>query len=311
MSLPSLPLLDGALCIDNSFIESFTTCPRKAEYDKLLRRMPSMDKPALSFGTAIHHALEWRYKNCRNETPSVLDEQSQIDLLTEYFTANPQPEDDHRQLNFAVEIIKRYNQKFAVEPWQLLTKETGEVMAELSFALPLMKYKAQEIVYTGRIDLPVSWDSRIIIGDWKTTSTLGDFFFNGQRMSSQYEGYGWSWREITKTEPAGFFVRGIRTKAMPGKPTKGWDNWWDESFSMDKEYFKPGQLDEWFQNTCAHVEEFFWHYERGYMPQRKKACTMYGKCAYYDVCYLQAWERKGELASDKFQDNDWSPLKDV
>lgn len=322
MNLPPLPLVDGALFIDNSFLEALTTCPRKLQYDRLLKRRPIAEKSALSFGSAIHLALEHRYKNLKNSSPTILDEQDQAELLQKYFASNIMPEEDHRQLNFAVELVKRYNAKYQVEPFNLLTDKDGKVMVELSFALPLFEYTLEErtdighyhqkqvpIYYTGRIDLPVLWDGQIIIIDHKTASMLGDYYFDSQRISPQYEGYSWAFEQLTGQKVSGFCINAIRTKAQPVKPRSSWDEWWNECFARHKEYLKPGQLEEWKKNTIALINEFFFHYQNDFMPQKKKACTMYGKCQYYDVCYLPEENRNVVLQSDQFTTNDWSPLK--
>jgi hypothetical protein len=316
MNLPPLPLKDGALLIDNSFLERFTSCPRSLEYDRLLRRTPALEQPALNFGTAIHAALEYRYRHCKNEPPTPFDEQDIYDKVLEpFFAQTSQPEGDHRTLQFAMDIVKRYNSKYNTEPFRLMTDDKGEVMAELSFMLPLytqVDYSmaiAIPVFYTGRIDLPVLWDDQIIVGDHKTASQLGELYFNGQRIAPQFEGYCWAFEQLTGKKVDGYFINAIRTKEPAAKPRNGIDAWWDEGFQRHKEYLKPGQLDEWKVNTIAHVKEFFYHYQNDYMPQRKKACTMYGKCPYYDVCYLPSEQRNGELMSDKFRTNEWSPLK--
>lgn len=318
MSLPPLPLVNGALMIDNSFLESFTACPRKSEYSSLLKRVPSSDQPALNFGSGLHLALEQRYKTAKNESITKDQEEIICKQLNYYFAQNPQPDEDHRNANFAVELFKRYNTRYSVEPFKLLTKPDESVATELEFAVPLFEYHFPfgppghivPVIYTGRIDLPVVWDDRVIIMDHKTTSALGDFYFEGQKVSPQYEGYVWVWNQIFPDNPAsGYCINAIRTKSMPAKPTKGWDAWWEECFARHKEYIKPGQLEEWRNNTINHVEEFFWHYQRGYMPQRKKSCTMFGRCAYFDVCYQPMNQRGFHLQSDNFTDSTWSPLK--
>lgn len=327
MNLPPLPLVDGRLLIDNSFIEALTTCPRKLQYDRLLKRRPTLEKPSLTFGTAIHLALEWRYKNCKNEPMTVLDEQTLIEeVLTPFFTNNPQPDGDHRTLQFAIEIVKHYNQRYMVEPFKLVTDKDQKVMTELSFCLPLFEFDPEQlfnnskdfkvlannkipIYYVGRIDLPVIWDEQVIIVDHKTSGMLGNFYFDGQKVAPQYEGYCWGFEQLTGLPVSGFCINAIRTKDMPAKPRSSWDMWWDEGFQRHKEYLRPGQLDEWKKNTIKLIEEFFWHYQNDFMPQKKKACTLYGKCAYYDVCYLPEPNREQVLNSDQFEENNWTPLK--
>lgn len=314
MSLPSLPLKDGVLEIDNSFIEKLITCPRALDYAYLQKRVPSSGKPALNFGSVIHAALEARYKRCKNVTPDILDEQSIIEeVILPYFANNPQPEDDHRTPDFAIELFRKYNQIYNVEPFSLLVDEKGDVISEISFSTRLTEitYNGTNIPvnYVGRIDLPVLWDGQIIIIDHKTTSMLGGYYFDGQKVNPQFEGYCWAFEKTTGRTVNGFAINAIRTKAMPAKPRTGWDAWWSEGFGRHKEYLRPCQLEEWHTNVLALIDEFIWHYGRGYMPMKKKACTLYGKCSYYDVCYLPMDARQQVLGSDQFQANEWSPLK--
>jgi hypothetical protein len=284
----------------------------------------------LNFGSAIHAALEYRYTHLKNQPVTSFDEQDIFDnVLKPHFDKNPQPDEDHRSLGFAFEVFKQYTHRYVQEPFQLITKEDGSVMAEMSFSVPLFDAKVMlpdyvqngemilpakketfiPVYYIGRIDLPVIWDGQLIILDHKTTSMLGAYYFDGQKVSPQFEGYCWAFEKLTGRMPAGYCINAIRTKEMPGKPRGTWDAWWDEGFARHKEYLRPTQLDEWYNNTCNLIEEYLWHYSRNYMPQRKKACTMYGRCPYYEVCYLSPESRSQVLMSDAFQDHDWSPLK--
>ena len=48
---------------------------------------------------------------------------------------------------------------------------------------------------------------------------------------------------------------------------------------------------------------------RNEMPMKTKMCTFFGKCAYYDVCYLPPEQRQTLLESNLFEENHWTPLK--
>lgn len=318
--LPPLPLKNGILEVDNGFIESLVSCPRALLYSRLLKRTLACDKPALNFGKAMHLALEARYTRHKNNPPTLLEEQDIYEqVIAPHFAQFPNPEEDHRNASYLFEIFQRYNQRFAHEQFNLLQDtETGEVATEVSFSIPFgkfecvnpvsSKYEDISVHYVGRIDLPVLWDNQLLVGDFKTSSMLGPKFFDGQKVSSQYEGYAWALEQTLKRPCEGFFIRAIRTNAKPMKPREGWDKWWDESLMTHKEYLRPGQLNEWHRNTKELLHQFFWHYSRWMFPQHKKACTMYGKCQFYDVCYLPAEQRSMLLASEEFMDNTWSPL---
>lgn len=317
-----LPLIDGAFFIDNSSLELLTTCPRSMEYSRLFRRVSAGIKPSLNFGSAVHLALEWRYRNCKNECPDALEESEQGRLLSQFFLENPPPEDEFRNLNWAVEIVKHYNQVYQVEPFNVLVDDEGKPMVEMPFALKLFDYKVNvkgshydetqviPVYYSGRIDLPVMWDNLLTVIDHKTTSVLGDYFFKDQRVSPQQFGYVWAFEQITGMKVAQFCINAIRTREAPQKPKGGMDAWWLENFQRHKEFVMPHHLDEWKNNTIALVEEFFWHYERSFFPQKKKwCCGKFGLCPYYEVCDLPPSQRSLMLESAMFADNNWSPLK--
>ena len=326
-NLPPLPLIDGCLFIDNSFLDLFV-CPRKLQYNRLEQRTPTADNVALSFGTAIHLALEYRYKqtDACNWTDG---KNEQAALLHSYFGQHPAPEDDHRDLNFAIEIIQRYNQRYTFEPFSLLTDQDGRPMVEMSFALPLFSWSSETpldresgtdgwhvpVIYTGRIDLPVMWDDQLIIMDHKTTGMLGSTFFDQYRMSAQQIGYCWAFEQATKKKVTGFAVNAIRTKAPTQKMLSGTasnteiEKWWSEGFFREREYIQPWRIEEWKENTIALVREFLWHYKQDYMPMKTRNCTMFGRCPYYDVCYFPPNNRGTILESNQFVTNNWTPLK--
>jgi hypothetical protein len=347
MTLPPLPLTDGAFVIDNSGLELLQTCNRAHQYNRLNKRILAAGKPALDFGTAMHLALEWRYKNCKNEGPGLFDEEDQVALVKRFFDEHPVPEDDFRNVNFAVELIKHYNSRYSIEPFNvmeydvpmdcghcegkgmttihegqgipcLMCRGTGKnsIMCELPFVLPLHRIDDTPVLYSGRIDLPVTWDGQLIVIDHKTTSMIGPTYFEEAKLSAQQIGYAWAFGELTGQKVEGYCINAMRSKEIPqyvlaGKSYKGItaEQWWEESLQRDTVYLRNGQLEEWKNNTISLVEEFFWHYSKDYLPMKTKWCFgKFGKCPYFDVCVLPPEQRDMMLASDRYQDNNWSPL---
>lgn len=331
-------LQNGAFLVDNAFLEYATTCVRKTQYRYVMSKVSKGEKDALNFGSAIHRALEYRYSVVQNRQMTEADEQVVHNrILVPFFEEHIPSEDSHRNLNWAFELFKHYNKAYPVEPFKLMTwkepkpchhcngtghdsndgciwcKGSGKqsIMSEITFIHDIHTYNGIPIKYIGRIDLPVIWNDVIIVNDHKTASMLGNFYFEGQKISPQFEGYCWAMQQTIKSPiVSGFCINALRTKEPPMKPKSGWDQWWSECFARHKEYLRPGQLDEWKENTIQLIEEWMWHYERGYFPMKKKACTMYGKCPYYDVCYLPKENRELVLNSTQFTEEKWTPLKD-
>lgn len=324
MNLPPLPLIDGALFIDNSgWVETFQTCYRYGEYKNLHLRVAADEKPALNFGSAIHLVLETRYRQGVDDTIPWNDI---ANVLTNFYNEHPSPIEDWRSLNWAMTISKRYFERYPIEEFSLLSGPDGKPLVELSFNLPLYthilhkdKLTQQEIpvIYTGRIDLPFSHDGQTWVMDHKTTSMMGGQFFDRMRMSSQQKGYCWAFQQLTGQKVAGYVINGIRTKEPPlyiqdpnrkqGKDTP--EKWWNESFQRERYWLTEGALDEWKQNVISMCKEFFYHYENDYMPMKTAWCASYGRCPYYQICTLSPEDRLAQLATGLYTANEWSPLK--
>jgi len=317
-----LPLNDGCLFVDNSMLELLTTCSRALQYNRLELRVAAAEKPSANFGSAIHKALEYRYKNYCNKRADEELLSQQAKLLTQFFTDRPQPIEDFRTLNWAIEVVRRYNNRYNIEPFNLLVNDKQEVMTEVSFALPFYEHigfeKKIPVIYCGRIDLPVLWDNQLFIVDHKTTSILGPGFFDRMRMSAQQKGYSWAFQELTGRKAVGYVINAIRVKEPPqyvvdGKPrsskTTTVEQWWDESLQRERFFLQDSELYEWRSNTIELIERFLWHHARGYMPMETAWCTVFGRCPYYDVCTLPAADRGVMLSSGLFTQNTWTPLK--
>lgn len=174
-------------------------------------------------------------------------------------------------------------------------------------------------MFSGKIDLPYVQEGDIWIRDIKTTSMLGDMFWNKLRMSAQPRGYCWAFEQLTGKRVKGYQIDAIRTKEPPQYVINGTTSrsgksqspeaWWNESLCCERFYLKDGELQQWKENVIELVNEFFWHYQRGYFPMKTAWCSQYGKCQYYDVCSLNPADRGIMLASGLFQDNKWTPLR--
>ena len=330
-SIPPLPVEPGCLYIDNSFLELLQTCPRQLEYNRLLHRIPAQAKPGQAFGTAGHLVLDHRYRHVGSEQPLEADESAQAAIITDFYAKTTFPEDDFRNLNWAIELfIKQYNQRYKLEPFSILTDDKGQPLIEVSFAIPWFWFDALTrtsrlfdrttekkesellIVYTGRIDLIVLWRGNLVVIDHKTAKYLGNSFWDEQKVSPQQIGYCWAFWKTTGKMPFEFCINAIRTSQLPMRtPTGGYAKWWEECFHRDGDYITPATLEEWEKNAIALIEELMWHYARDYMPMKKKWCYgKYGKCGYYDVCSLPEKQRAEMLQSNLFVQNDWNPLKD-
>lgn len=286
MILPSLPLIDGALFIDNSgWIENLATCDRRLEYSQLHKRISSAESSALNFGSAMHLALELRYltQGTSSVDPLFYDDVGQV--LSAYFDQHPAPIGEYRDLNWSIEIVKKYVSKYDIEQFNLLEYDkpvdckhcnsedstypkdgiscpfcsgTGHqsLMVELPFALHLFDYSYMPrgethgfvipIFYSGRIDLPLLRGNQLFVLDHKTTSMLGANFWEEKKMSAQAKGYCWSFQQLTGRKVDGYAINAIRTKQPPDSVTNP---------TSKRKTDKTPTVDKWWDETLQ--REFY------------------------------------------------------
>ena len=319
-NLPPLPLTDGCLLIDNSMLEGLVTCPSITEFSKLHARIAASSKPSLDFGTIIHKALEYRYTNAKDKPMTAVQEAEQGNLITAFFDENPVDEFEHRNANFALEVIKRYNRRWQTESFNMLLDATGKVICEIPLSVELFNTtyagRPLKVIFTGRIDLPVEWDGKITIIDNKTSSMFfgPQRFLDEQRWSNQYRGYCWGFEKTTGRTVEAFCVNGICSKQPPMKPKQGIDQWWNEWMVRDITHLAltPDWRTEWFNSTTTLVDQFLWYHEKGFFPPLGKftrACENYGGCQYRDVCSQPEGKRVEVLNGFLYKKNEWSPLQ--
>ncbi len=314
--LPSLPLVNGALFIDNNIMDEWNECPEQWKNRFLLNRTAAFSKPALNFGTGIHLALAMIERG-KDKTTACVE-------MTQYFLANPQPPEDHRSEAHAVETIQRYVEHHKDDHWSVLQTDKGPFV-EFPFAFKLFDCIATPssplvpIFFCGKIDLAVEKPDRTRwVVDHKTTFQLGSMFSYEMKMSPQMRGYCWAFKKAFGALPMGYIVDAIRTSVPTQKcldagllsgDSKALDKWWLEQFYREPFYINQEEIDEWERNTIALIEEMLWHYSRGSLPQKRKWCVAkYGRCQYYDVCSLPATQRPLMLQSNMFVDDTWTPL---
>lgn len=324
-----LPLLDGdTLLLDNSSLETFTTCPRAAQYLVCQKRKSSADKVALRFGGIIHSALEVRY---RSATPML----AQTDAVQDCMLAKAQVEyekwlstspsildDDFRTFSCAAELIRLYGQQYPFESFDLVKLSDGRPFVEVPFALPLGEIEVNarmlvrdesgsvaerhvaiiKLVWTGRIDLAYRLDKRLYVLDHKTTSILGPSYFTTFEDSHQLIGYTWAAKQLLDQTPHGFVVNAIAVR-RPTKTGKAFE------FLRQAIAVSEWQLTEWQHDTISIVAKFVQGCQEGYLPKHRAWCVgKFGPCPYRSVCTLPPEQREVMLASGEFQDSTWSPL---
>ena len=313
------------MCIDNSTLEKVLTCPRSYEFYHVFGR-DSGSRDALNYGTAIHLALEHYFTH---------GNMCVAQLLHDHFAANPCSDGSWRNLDHALEAVKRYAAlREQLPPWRPLT-HNDKPAVEIGFKLPLLEFAVKDhvvpypehiivagsensgyavcrtirVCYTGKIDLAIQSmlsadkDSYDIL-DHKTTSIGGPTFWKAFRTSAQMRGYSWAATQLFGKPPTQTIIDAIVGRA-PTVKAKGIPH---ECEQMGFQY-SPEQLSEWHNSVTSHVNTTLTRLVSGFFPESNTHCSnKFGMCDYFDVCCQQMNARHILLASGQFADRTWSPI---
>lgn len=313
MNLPSLPLIDDWLFIDNSFIESITTCSRQAEYSRLHKRKLASERSALNFGSAWHAAMQARYTHQNYDFVDGDCTQAMVLAAQKHFAEHEQPEGEYRNLDMLVKMIAAYNDKYPTESFEILELEGKGKITEFAFAVPLpfdfyigLNTVPIKVMYSGRIDLGIHEDNMFFTLDHKTTYMYGNSFWMDQQMTGQHVGYCWALDNLLNIETKGYIVNAACTR-QPSKSRPLPDA---EDFQRRKYFITKERKQEWLENLIATIETFLYNYAKGYMPTSPKWCVgKYGACQFFDICSLPQEQRLPVLQSALYEDDLWSPLE--
>lgn len=331
------------LVIDNSSIETFTTCPTYAMYHLVYAREAHARNAALTFGGAVHVGMEcieeregksWKFPY-ETRVDNVWTETDTAQSVLRYFTENPTPPDEYRTPTCTLEVLAHYRVRktFPDYQWRVLSDDKG-LLVERAFELPLGVLEVNEeiqlphwptsqfvkrihVAWSGRIDLVVESNFKNRICDHKTTSIAGDQFVQDFQLSNATIGYLWAGQQLwPELDISGFVLNTIHLKRhKPGTPlTLKGPRGGDPPLNFFRAYFDytPERVKQWEENALVLVEDFVHCMVRNFYPMHTKWCfAKYGKCSYHDVCTIDnPTVRLRMLQSDAFKDVTWNPTAD-
>lgn len=320
---------DLDLHFDWSSLECFLSCNRSALW-KLVHSRTTKGKAALTFGGAMHAALEVYYKlHSDPDKTKVLHLCRQaIDRAFEEVTINYF--DEYRTPDYCYDCFLKYIQNYANEALVPVV-ENGKPLIEFSFAFDLAEMtipanvfhtydigrltnnEKKELSAAGDIRVHVKWTGICdIVADingenWlidhKTTSILSADFFDGFNLAMQPIGYVHAARmAFPHLNITGFMVNTLACR-KPTKTGKGFEP--HRSFHRYEDW----HFDEWKTDAINLIGEFVYNLTLNCWPKKTTWCVgKYGKCPYLDVCSLPPAYRLDLLNSDQFVNNTWKPV---
>lgn len=276
--------------IDNYALNLFQVCPEKYRL-RIKKGYTSRRKSAaLGFGLAFHAGLAGWYRT-----------KSRVEMTKAVENAWPDgmPVDDFRTKQKCIETLLAYTKEYPDETFQFVQGTSGPLI-EVPFTLHTGLYLPcsmcwtldisgkddplcsechslkEPIEYGGIFDGMVHFSGTLYVLEHKTTSQLGDSYFDQFRPNNQVTGYVWGGSGLSGQRVGGAFINaiGVYKSSAP-------------KFKRQVTVRSEEEIAEWLKTVYADCVEIR-RYERMFgvdtpWPMRTNACTTYGKCEYHRV----------------------------
>ena len=270
---------------DFTTLDTFQTCRRKYYWFAVRHLQTKTKSNALLFGAAIHDALDIHYG--QKDMPKAISNFKE--------TYQDREGDDLRTVNNGVKLLEHYARVYEKEPFKVLHKP------EAGFVFPV-----GDIMYGGRMDLPIVWDGVIWIMEHKTTSVIRSTYFRQFDLEKQTTGYILGVEALTGKKCMGCLINALepwkelkRPTYKSKKPEDHFQRYPVTRSPMLKERFK--------LNVNRLVRDILWceSNDEFYEAEKKEACFYYNyDCPYKSLCQYGDDER---MIAKEFVVKKWEP----
>lgn len=292
--ITDLSKVTGERIWDYSTISSFQTCRKKYYWEHVRNLRPKVKGTALAFGGAVHEGLDAYYKNIG------LGVEEALRLAKDAFSKNYQNRegDELRTVENGIKMLEWYAKKYVSEPFIVEGKpESGFV------------FFIGDILYGGRIDLPVTWDGNLWIMEHKTTTRLTGGYFDQFELDKQVTGYIIAAEEYYQERKVmGCIVNVMepwKDLVRPTAKSKG-----PEDHFLRKPVTRSTMLKERFRlNIQRIVRDIKWCEENDEFmeAEKKEVCLYYNRpCPYLQLCQFGEDDR---VIANEYVEEKWEPFK--
>lgn len=291
--------------INYSSLSIIQECARKSYYSFHEMLRSKTEGPATLFGGAIHKALEVYYKEPAGTRtiPRNFNEHSEV---MAYGTPPPEPEHvlyraiqaflehaeplralpstDKRSLDAGIYVLQNYFKTYIEkeqDPWEIYRDAEGPVV-ERYCDLEIYNDGKVKIILFGSIDciLRNVQTGIVLPTDHKTSSVVGNDFYNRLKPNHQYSGYFLLAKEKLGIKGDGFLVNCLQVKARPltarGAPPQ---------FPRQVTTRTENDLIEFKEAVIDAVFNYLRWEQTGIWPMGSvNVCTFWGGCPYLEVC---------------------------
>jgi hypothetical protein len=289
--------------INPSSLGVIQACPRKAQYVLHDKLVPNERGAALTFGTAIHAALEVFYSEPRDSRVLVPNFKNNIMLMCQGQTlpdesssfiyratrrfieeAKPLadlPDSDKRSLFNGGWLLGEYFEVRINDPYEIMF-QGDEPMAELLIEGTIVDKPDLKIDLFGTVDciLENKANGQVVVCDHKTSSVVGNGFYNRTKPNHQYTSYIWLAQNVLGINTDNFMINCFNVKVKP-KTTRGTG----PNFLHLITKRTPEDIEEFTKTLEYYVRQYISWTEDGFFPVGPvDACANYGQCSFLDVC---------------------------
>lgn len=283
--------------INFSSLDLIQTCLRKSYYmlDQQLRKED--EAAALSFGTAIHKALEFWYElpQDQRELPSKYKEAAELigfgHLIPEaesvgalgaikrfYDSARVGlaniDSSDKRSISNGIKILTAYFKHYANDGLEVYRDKDGPAI-ERRVSFTIFDSPGLKIDYFGTIDLILQNKETgiVMVADHKTTHALGTEFYQRCKPNWQYCGYVLAAQKVLGLSTNQFMVNGIQVAK-----TK-------QEFARQVVSFDESDFADFKLALVTRVKQYIYAKENNEWPMTAPGpCSNYGGCQFLKVC---------------------------
>ena len=282
--------------IDSSMLKDFIDCPSYFYLRHILglrkKFPPGTGEAKFDWGTCWHHVMR-AYKH------QGYSQQAGLEALEEHYPEYIIPSNDKYKRSKERMTLAFFDY---VETYQEADKRDFEILRQEQF---FDIYDDEvDLRWCGRIDdlMRRTRNSRILVNDYKTSSSMGPNYFNQHELGFQFPGYVWAADHLF----AGESVVEIMIDVLYMVTAK-------HEFFRKTFRYPPPRINEWVSN----VQVFFarlWYLVDNHLGEPSKwglnwnQCTNYGLCDFFPVHSLtpQGSSRLNVLQADYVVDY-WDP----
>ncbi len=281
------------LVVDNYQLSMFQTCPSKYDLRMNHKWTTRRQGAALGFGQLLHLGLEVWYASH--------DIEAAIQMIKDNWPPN-HPPDDFRNMEKCISVMREYVQCYPSELFRVVGHGTDQPMLEVNFTLPLLgadgshlqTFDGHKIYYGGIFDMLMDFNGQLYVVDHKTTTQLGDYYFEQYKPNNQITGYIWGAGHLTDRRVGGAMINAIGL--MKKSPTK---------FKRHYTVRSPEDIADWVvsvQHVCNLLRIA---HNTGEWPKFTSACTLYGRCEFHSVHVLSGADHQQRYLETMFTQETW------